>query len=84
MSGNLWNRFSVSEKLNESLFKIWITVVNQRLIPTRTGQDIAHHISPLDIVSIKGNDIKVLSAGRVIDKFLSVFNRSNVGWNVLS
>ncbi len=57
------------EKLDENLFKIWVTVENQRLIPTRTDQDITHHISPPDIVSIKGNDIKVLSAGRVTDKF---------------
>jgi hypothetical protein len=51
------------------LFKIWVTVENERLIPTRTGQDVTHHISPPDIVSIKGNDIMVLSAGRVTDKF---------------
>lgn len=57
------------EKLDKNLFKIWVTVENQRLIPTRTDQDITHHISPPDIVSIKGNDIKVLSAGRVTDKF---------------
>ncbi|MCP4259989.1 MAG: peptidase M14 [Planctomycetes bacterium] len=57
------------EKLDENLYKIWITVENQRLIPTRTDQDITHHISPPDIVSIKGNNIKVLSAGRVTDKF---------------
>jgi hypothetical protein len=57
------------EKLDENLFKIWVTVENQRLIPTRTDQDITHHISPPDIVSIKGNNIKVLSAGRVTDKY---------------
>ena len=57
------------EKLAENLFKIWVTVENQRLIPTRTGQDVTHHISPPDVVSIKGNDIKALSAGRVTDKF---------------
>ncbi|MBC8470729.1 MAG: peptidase M14 [Planctomycetes bacterium] len=57
------------EKLEENLYKIWVTIENQRLIPTRTGQDITHHISPPDIVSLKGNDIKVLSAGRVTDKY---------------
>ncbi len=57
------------DKLDENLFKIWVTLENQRLIPTRTDQDITHHISPPDIVSIKGGDIKVLSAGRVTDKF---------------
>jgi hypothetical protein len=57
------------EKLDENLFKIWVTIENQRLIPTRTAQDVRHHISPPDIISIKGNNIKVLSAGRVTDKF---------------
>ncbi len=57
------------EKLDVNLFKIWVTLENQRLIPTRTAQDVLHHISPPDIISIKGNDIKVLSAGRVTDKY---------------
>ena len=57
------------EKLDENLFKIWVTVENQRLIPTRTAQDVAYHISPPDIVSIKGGNLQVLSGGRVIDKF---------------
>ncbi|GAJ04416.1 unnamed protein product, partial [marine sediment metagenome] len=43
------------EKLDENLFKIWITIENQRLIPTRTAQDVAHHISSPDIVSIQGD-----------------------------
>jgi hypothetical protein len=57
------------DKLEENLFKIWVTIENQRLISTRTDQDITHHISPPDIVSIKGGNLKVLSAGRVTDKF---------------
>jgi len=58
------------EKLGESLFKIWVTIENKRLIPTRTSQDVAHHISPPDVVSIKGNSLHVLSGGRVTDRFL--------------
>ena len=57
------------EKLGENLYKIWVTIENQRLIPTRTGQDVAHHISGPDIVSIEGSDVGVLSAGRVTDRF---------------
>jgi hypothetical protein len=58
-----------TEKIDEALFKIWITVENQRLIPTRTAQDIQNHISPPDVVSLTGRDLKVLSAGRVTDRF---------------
>jgi hypothetical protein len=57
------------EPLGESLFKIWITIENERLIPTRTGQDVKHHISPPDIVSLKGDEIRVLSGGLVTDRF---------------
>ncbi len=57
------------EKLDENLFKIWITIENQRLIPTRTAQDVAHHISSPDIVSIQGTDIRALSAGQVTDRY---------------
>jgi hypothetical protein len=58
-----------TEKLAENLFKIWVTVENQRLIPTRTAQDVANHISPPDIVSIEGDDLRVLSGGQVTDRF---------------
>ena len=57
------------EKLGDSLFKIWVTIENKRLIPTRTSQDVARHISPPDVVSIKGNNLRVLSGGRVTDRF---------------
>ena len=69
-------------KAGVGLFKIWVTVENQRLIPTRTAQDVANHISPPDVVSIWGDPclcrgrlapvqtgVEVLSAGRVIDRF---------------
>lgn len=57
------------EKLAERLFKIWVTVENQRLIPTRTDQDVANHISPPDVVSIRGDELEVVSAGRITDRF---------------
>jgi len=57
------------EMLGENLFKIWITIENKRLIPTRTGQDVAHHISPPDIVSIEGDELSVLSSGLITDRF---------------
>jgi hypothetical protein len=57
------------EKLGDGLFKIWVTIENQRLIPTRTGQDVDHHISPPDVVSIEGDNLRVLSGGRVTDQY---------------
>jgi hypothetical protein len=57
------------ESLGESLFKIWVTIENKRLIPTRTGQDVKHYISPPDVVSLEGDEIRVLSSGRVTNRF---------------
>ncbi len=60
--------------LGGNLFNVWVTVENQRLIPTRTAQDVDNHISPPDILSVRGDSIKVLSSGRVADRF---FRRVN-------
>jgi len=57
------------EKMADGLYKIWVTVENLRLIPTRIAQDVANHINPPDIVSLAGPKVKVLSAGRVTDRF---------------
>ncbi len=61
-----------TEKLSEDLYRIWVTIENQRLIPTRTGQDMARHINSPDVVSVEGAELRVLSAGWVTDRF---FNR---------
>jgi hypothetical protein len=58
-----------TEALASGLFKVWVTVENQRLIPTRARQDVIHHISPPDVVSIQGDNLQVLSAGRIVDRF---------------
>lgn len=57
------------EKLGDALFKVWVTVENQRLIPTRLQQDVQNHISPPDTVTLRGDDVKVLSSGRITDRF---------------
>lgn len=58
------------DRLGNDLYRVWVTLQNSRLIPTRTEQDIQHHIGPPDIVSVSGPEVKVLSAGRVTDRFL--------------
>ncbi|MBI1785416.1 peptidase M14, partial [Candidatus Sumerlaeota bacterium] len=49
------------EKLDSGLFKIWVAVENQRMIPTRSAQDVAEHIGPPDVITLSGRKIKVLS-----------------------
>ncbi len=55
--------------LGGRLFKVWVMVENQRMMPTRTARDVIHKIGPPDIVSLRGDNIKVLSGGRVTDRF---------------
>jgi len=62
------------EKIDDGLFRVWVEVENTRLIPTRTEQDVANHINTPDILSLQGNNVKVLSAGLVTDRY---FRRVN-------
>jgi hypothetical protein len=55
--------------LGGRLFKVWVTVENRRMMPTRTAQDVDHRISPPDIVWVQGDSIKAVSSGRVTDRF---------------
>ena len=56
-------------KIDEGLFKVWLTIENSRLIPTRTSEDVKNHISAPDTVTMTGTDIRVISAGRITDRF---------------
>jgi len=57
------------EKLSDGLHKIWITIENTRLIPTRNAQTVKNKIIAPDIVTLSGDSIKVLSSGRVTERF---------------
>lgn len=55
-------------RIADGLYKVWVTIANDRPIPTRSGQDVAHRIGPPDVVSLSGASVKVLAAGRVLDR----------------
>jgi hypothetical protein len=59
----------VMEKIDDGLFKVLVTVENSRLIPTHTEQDVAHRINAPDLVTLKGDKVKVISAGRMTDRY---------------
>jgi hypothetical protein len=44
-------------------------VEEPRKLLWRTAQDVDHQISLPDVVSLKGDDLKVVSSGRVTDRF---------------
>jgi hypothetical protein len=58
-----------TERVDDGLYKVWVTIENSRLIPTRTQQDAANHISPPDIITLTGDNVLVISSGRVTDRF---------------
>jgi hypothetical protein len=58
-----------AEKLGPGLAQVWVTVANERLIPTRLEQDVKNHISPPDVVTLSGDQATVLSSGVVTDRF---------------
>ncbi len=60
------------EELEDGLYKIWVEIRNNRMIPTRLQQDVKNNISPPDLVTLTGPDIEVLSSGIVTDRY---FNR---------
>lgn len=57
------------EAIGENLYKIGVEVRNGAMLPTRSGQDIAHTINHPDIVSLKGGNAKVVSSGRVVNRY---------------
>jgi hypothetical protein len=57
------------EKLDPNLYRVWVELDNSRLIPTHSDQDVVNHINAPDLVTLQGPNVKVLSAGRVLDRF---------------
>lgn len=58
-----------TERIGEQLYRVWVSVRNGRLIPTRTDQDVKNRISPPDVLTFEGPGVKVLSAGVVVDRY---------------
>lgn len=56
-------------KIDEDLYRIWIEIRNDRLMPTRSAQDVKHRISRPDIVKLEGGNIEILNSGRVTDRY---------------
>lgn len=57
------------EKLDARLHRVRVVLVNDRMIPSRTAQDVQAHISAPDLLTVDGPQAKVLSAGEAEDRF---------------
>jgi hypothetical protein len=58
------------EKISDKLYKIDIIIKNNRVIPTRSQQDVMNDIVPADVVKISGNNINVRAGFRVLNPYL--------------
>ena len=54
---------------DENLFQVTAVISNQRLIPTHAAIDVEHHITPPDLVTISGPNVKVLVGLTAPDQF---------------
>jgi hypothetical protein len=57
------------EKIEDQLYRVRVVLANDRLIPTRTAQDVEARISAPDILTAEGAQVKVLAAGEAEDRF---------------
>ena len=58
-----------TERIDDNLHRVRVTLANRRLMPTRTAQDVQARIGPPDLLRVSGPQVRVLSAGRAGDRF---------------
>ena len=62
------------EKLGSDSFRIRVTVMNDRAMPTISSQGAKNHVIRPDILMVEGNGLRVVSAGLVEDPWLNRVN----------
>jgi len=59
------------KKLGENTYQIYVTIANDGVIPTISQQAAKNHIFRPDLLIIRGKNLKVISAGKVRDRWLN-------------
>ncbi|GBE27247.1 carboxypeptidase T precursor [bacterium BMS3Bbin03] len=59
------------QKLGKNTYRLYVSVANDRSIPTISGQASRHHLFRPDLLTISGKNLRVISAGEVKDKWLN-------------
>lgn len=57
------------ETIDPGLHRVFVTVSNSRMMPTRTQQDVRNQIHSPDLLTLEGPGVKVLSSGVVTDRY---------------
>jgi hypothetical protein len=58
-----------TKPLGEGLVEVTAVVINERVTPTHSAADLKNKITPPDIVSIEGKDIKVIAGMHASEQF---------------
>lgn len=61
----------IVEATGEGIFKVRVELRNNGVIPTRSAQDVQHKITSPDIATIQGDNLKIISSGRIIDRYFN-------------
>jgi len=76
-----------AEKINSGLYKVKVSIYNERLMPTVSAQAVQNQVQRPDILSVKG-DVEVLAAGQaqgaglpagIPRRYLRYFRRMGAG-----
>ncbi|MFH1942316.1 MAG: M14 family metallopeptidase [bacterium] len=62
------------EKLSDRSYKIWVTVLNKRAMPTISQIAVKNRTNRPDIITVQGKQIEVVSAGIVTDRWMKRIN----------
>ena len=60
------------ERLDSGLFRVAAAVANEQAIPTRSAQAVQNRLGRPDIAMIEGDDVEIISAGTVTDRYHNV------------
>jgi hypothetical protein len=64
------------DKLGESVYRVWVDLVNERTVPTILAKAAANDVVPPDILTLGGKGVEVLSASWVPNKWRAAVAQS--------
>lgn len=59
------------QSIGNGVYKVRVELRNNGMIPTRSAQDVLHNINPPDIITLQGDNLKIVGAGRVTDRYFN-------------
>ena len=57
------------EKVGENLYKVWVDLTNQKVVPTILAKAAQNGVVPPDLLTVEGKDLQVIAVSLVPSKF---------------